>query len=79
VRDGDGDLGDGAGAGTGVGDNDEVGGATIGDEVGVAVGEIFGVVPGACAMHEVAKRVKSTKIWNLKKNPSSCSLERERY
>ncbi|CAK9165236.1 unnamed protein product [Ilex paraguariensis] len=65
VGDGDGDLGDGAGAGTGVG----VGGATTGDGDGVAVGEIFGAAPGACAMHEVAKRAKSMKSWRPEEEP----------
>lgn len=73
TADGDGDgvvvLGAGAGAGTGVGDGDGdgdgVGGARAGAGVGVALGETVGAPPGACAMHEVAKRAVSKRSLNI--------------
>ena len=76
--DGAGEVFEGVGAGVGDAFGDGVGVAAGGAETGaggvavggvavggVAVGgEAVGAAPGACAMHEVAKRPKIIKTWN---------------
>lgn len=65
LGDGDGDgvalAGAGARTGEGEGDGVKVGGATAGDDVGVAAGETVGAPIGACAKHAPARRAVNIK------------------